>query len=180
MNKDTDRLSLGWWLQHPHRNYPWPLPPPAAVNNKNTPVNTWMQHTDSLPMTEQSLQKHACNWLFLTVPGKLCSGAARTCSKEVGCTAAGLWANEEAGRRPEEVESCFRSELPGLSVLSSACASGGRRDFWLMLASLDPEGKEKQRTRVYIRQDQTHDVLQWLHTWFVPTGTGALAIINSL
>lgn len=53
MKKETDRLSLGWWRQHPHQNCPWPRPPPTANKNKNTSLNIWI------------LQKHsrrAINW----------------------------------------------------------------------------------------------------------------------
>lgn len=61
----------------------------------------------------------ACKQFNLSkVPGS--SALACTCSKEVGCMAAGLCVKEEAGREPEEVLSSFRAELPGLSVLSSA------------------------------------------------------------
>lgn len=57
----------------------------------------------------------------------------RTCSREVGCMAAGLWVKEDDGGRgggPEEVESSFRPELPGVSALSFTWASGGGEDLF--------------------------------------------------
>ncbi|TNN53162.1 hypothetical protein EYF80_036623 [Liparis tanakae] len=47
----------------------------------------------------------------------------RTCSREAGCMAAGLWVKEEDGVGPEEVESSFRPELPGVSALSFTLSS---------------------------------------------------------
>jgi len=47
--------------------------------------------------------------------------------------AAGLWVKEDDGGRgggPEEVESSFRPELPGVSALSFTWASGGGEDLF--------------------------------------------------
>lgn len=147
--KETDQLSQGWWQQHLRQNYPWPLRPPSVTRR----TQLWAFGRDRL-MTRRLQSRHCETMRAINcsqVPGKLRSDVACTCSNEVGCTAAGLWVNEEAGRGPEEAESSFRAELPGLSVLSSTWASGERKDFWLMSSSK----KERKKRWVYFRQDHT-------------------------
>lgn len=150
---------------------------------RRTQLWTFVCHTQ---ITWRSLQSRHCKSMNASncfqVPRQLSSAVACTCSREVGCMAAGLWVIEEAGWVPEEVESSFRAE-PGLSVLSSTCASRGRKYFWLMFASLHLKRKENQTTEVYIRQDHTH----YTHCQTIASHlicpeqcTGALAVITSL
>lgn len=162
----TDQLSQGWWQQHPHQNYPWLLRLPTVIKEKNS--HTIQRVTDKLLGNCKACI--AKGFLQLIVPKPLGSLAvASTCSKEVGCMGAGLWVKEEAGRQPVEVESSFPPELPGLSVLSSTCASGERKDFWFMYASLPPKRKEKQMSEVHFRQDHT------LHTMWNKSTTSNLS-----
>lgn len=63
------------------------------------------------------------------------SEAARTCSKEVFCKAAGAWVKEEAGRSPEE-----GGGASFWSALTFACASGDTQNLLLSpLPKLSPE-----------------------------------------
>lgn len=122
--KMTDQLSLGWWQQHPHQNYPWPLPPPAVIkkrklgyNSVNTAHNcltTWLRQARL-----KCKHVHSINYC--------------TCSKEVGCKDGGLWVKEVAGQGPEEVERSFRADLLDLSVPSSTWASGGGKYFLIQV-----------------------------------------------